>query len=50
MFFTKAKFFNEVSLEWSLLRIFVAKRYSNEVSRLKKVSGPPELLYKSGLL
>lgn len=24
--------------------------YSNEVSRLKKVSGPPELLYKSGLL
>ena len=24
--------------------------YSNEVSRLKKVSGPPELLYKSSLL
>ena len=22
--------------------------YSNEVSRLKKVRGPPELLYKSG--
>ena len=24
--------------------------YTNEVSRLKKVSGPPELLYKSGLV